>query len=131
MPEYSINCAGEDNEICEIFVTGAVETDPAIEMLNEIWDNDIYTNARFVIWDMERCESLPDFNQFLRLVNHARANKPAGGPEFIAFYSSVFSNSMLARVLQGFIRALPYQMSLFAKRDSALAWFQSKTSHAA
>ena len=131
MIDYAIKCTGKDNAICEIFVTGAMETAAAIDMLDEIWVHDLYQNARFVIWDVERCEAFPDFNQFVRIVNHVRAHKPEGGPELIAFQSSAFSNSMLSRVLQGFIRALPYRMALFDNRDVVLAWFDSNRANAA
>ena len=131
MTDYAIKCSGKDNEICEIFVAGAVESEAAIDMLNKIWVHDLYKNARFVIWDVEQCEAFPDFNQFVRIVNHARAHKPEGGPALIAFQSSAFSNTMLSRVLQGFIRALPYRMALFDNRDAVLAWFESNRANAA
>ena len=128
--DYSIS-RSEDVSICEILVTGAVDTSAAIDMLDEVWADEAYQHAGLVVWDMERCESLPDFNQFLRLVNHARRHKPQDGPTHIAFYSSAFSNSMLARVLNGFIQALPYNMALFAEYDSAVSWFKSEQSNAA
>ena len=131
MSEYTITCDEKNAVICEIFVTGEIEPEIAIAHLDEIWASETYRRSRFVLWNVENCDAFPDFNQFVRIVNHARNHKPDGGPTLIAFYSPAFSNSMLSRVLQGFIQALPYRMSLFDDREAALAWFESTHSNAA
>ena len=130
MMQFSINDL-DNGDVCEIVVTGEISASSAIDMLEEVWQSDVYQAARCVLWDVERCEAFPDFNDFMTIVNFTRANKPNSGPSYIAFYSYTFSNSMLARVLQGFVNALPHKMALFEEKQSALAWFSAAESDAA
>ena len=130
MMHYSVNNL-DDGDICEIIVTGEITADGAIEMLEDVWQTDLYKASRCVFWDVERCEAFPNFNEFVSIVNFTRANKPKSGPTYIAFYSYTFSNSMLARVLHGFVNALPHKMALFEEKHAALAWFAADESDAA
>ena len=121
----------DDSPLCKITLSGKVDVGPAKEMLTSVWLDTNYRYSRFVIWNLEACESFPDFNEFVHIVNHARKNKPRQGPSRIAFCSSTFENSMLVKVLQGFTTALPKPARFFANEALALEWFAKDESDAA
>ena len=128
--QYSIT-RQDDADICEIIISGQVTAEQAMQGLDEVWANDLYRHARFVIFDVERCEDYPDFNQLSKLVNYTLANKPAGGPTHIAYYSSNFANTMIKRVLQGLVNILPHNIVIFDNKKAALDWFPTNESDAA
>ncbi|MEM7466225.1 MAG: hypothetical protein AAF387_05005 [Pseudomonadota bacterium] len=127
--EYSIYT--ENPAVCEVQVFGKVVPNLAIEMLDEVWQHELYQSANGVLWDIERCVSYPDFNEFVPIINHIRRNKPKTGPHRIAFYSSTFENSMLVRVFQSFARPIPNRISFFSIRQTALDWCAAEASDAA
>ncbi len=128
--EYIISKA-HDSEVCKITLNGKVEVGPTKEMLTAVWQDDAYKLSRFVIWDLDACESFPDFNEFVHIVNHARKNKPADGPVRIAFCSLTFESSMIVKVFQGFTSALPKPARFFSNESLALEWFATDESDAA
>ena len=128
--EYIISKAA-DSEVCKITLSGKVDVDPTKEMLTAVWQDSTYKFSRFVIWNLEACDSFPDFNEFVHIVNHARKNKPSDGPARIAFCSSTFENSMLVKVFQGFTSALSKPARFFPSESLALEWFATDESDAA
>ena len=128
--QYSISHQDHSN-VCEIVITGQVNVSEAIQGLEEVWQDDLYRLAQFVIFDAERCEDCPDFNELMKIVNYVRTNKPAGGPSHIAYYSSTFASTFIKRVLQGMVNRLPHNIVLFEDKATALAWFPDDRSDVA
>ena len=90
-------------------------------LLETLWNDPNYTDARYGIWDVSACE-LPDIETILGISKFISERKSGRGPALIAFVSPAFAQKMVTRVYRGFERVHDFNLNFLTTLDDAETW---------
>lgn len=126
MSTFEIELTKIGETVCHVRINGPLSLENATSALRTTWQHDDFLSSDCVIWNLLECPALPDFNVLISLSNLSRKERPADGPQYVAFVASSLAGP-LAQTLSGFSKRLALNVRFFGTLTNAIKWFREES----